>query len=206
MLQQPINSIWKRVFLLMFGASLLALHGCATSPDVWVDYNPAANFSQYKTFSFATPLDTDSDGFQSILSQRLIASTQRELEARGMRRVHGAAQLQVNFKLLWIERAQVTTYAAPMLGLGYGYGYRSGWRSGLYGSWPLYPTQSYVTPYWESTLRIDIVDIAQRQRVWVGLISDFSSDPSAEASPYGIEAAVAAAFAKFPLAVRAPMK
>ncbi|MDD2893386.1 MAG: hypothetical protein PHF20_05600, partial [Halothiobacillaceae bacterium] len=59
----------------------------------------------------------------------------------------------------------------------------------------------YVTPSWESTLRIDFVDIAQRQRVWVGLISDFSSDPSAEASPYGIEAAVAAAFAKFPLAL-----
>ncbi len=206
MLQQLIRTMWERVFLLLLGASLLALHGCATSPDVWVDYNPAANFSQYKTFDFANPLDTDSDGYQSILSQRLISATQRELEARGLRRVRGSAQLQVNFKLLWTERTQVTTYAAPMIGLGYGYGGYRGWRSGLYGSWPLYPTQSYVTPYWESTLRIDIVDIAQRQRVWVGLISDFSSDPSAEASPYGLEAAVAAAFAKFPLALRAPMK
>ncbi|MEW5838605.1 MAG: DUF4136 domain-containing protein [Pseudomonadota bacterium] len=193
--------------LIFSGLSLLFATGCATIPDVRVDYNPAANFSQYKTFDFANPLDTDSDGYQSILSQRLIAASQRELEARGLRRVRGSAQLQVNFKLLWTERAQVTTYAAPMIGLGYGYGggYRGwGWRSGLYGSWPLYPTQSVVTPYWESTLRIDIVDITQRQRVWVGLISDFSSDPSAEASPYGIEAAIAAAFVKFPLAPRAP--
>ena len=202
-----LNAIFRLVFSALLGATLHSVAGCATSPDVWVDYNPQSNFAQYKTFSFATPLDTDSDDYQSILSQRLIAATTRELEARGLRRVSDAAQLQVNFKLLWTERAQVTTYAAPMIGLGYGYGYRGwGWRSGLYGAWPLYPTQSYVTPYFESTLRIDIVDIAQRQRVWVGLISDFSNDPTNEAAPYGLEAAVAAAFAKFPLAPRVTSK
>jgi hypothetical protein len=198
--------LFKRIIFGIFSAAMLSASGCATSPDVWVDYNPSANFSQYKTFAFAMPLDTDSDGYQSILSQRLMSATQRELEARGLRRTDGQAQLIVNFKLLWTEKAQVTPYFAPMIGFGYGRGYYGGYGSGFYSAWPLYPTQSIVTPYWESTLRIDIVDIAHRQRVWVGLISDFRTDASPDASPFGVEAAVVAAFAKYPLAVRTPSK
>ena len=202
-----LNTLLRLVLSAFLGTALFAASGCATGPSIWADYNPSTPFAQYRTFSFAVPLDTDNDGFQSILSQRLIAATSRELEARGLRRVDGQGQLQVNFKLLWTEQTQVTTYASPMLGWGYGYGwgYR-GWRSGLYGAWPLLPSQSYVTPIFESTLRIDIVDMAQRQRVWVGLISDFPNTPSADGSPYAVEAAVAAAFAKFPLPVRAQSK
>jgi len=197
-----------RLFLSsVLSAAMLAASGCATSPDVWVDYNPSTPFGQYKTFSFAHPLGTDSDGYQSILSQRLMAATQRELEARGMRRVNGAAQLTVNFKLMWVERTQVTPYFTPMIGFGYGRGYYGGgYRSGFYSAWPFYPTQTMVTPYLEGVLRIDITDEIQKQRVWVGLISDFSTDISPDIAPVGIEAAVTAAFAKYPLPLRVPAK
>jgi len=195
-----------RLFLSIFlGVAMLAASGCATSPDVWVDYSPSTPFAQYKTFNFVHPLGTDSDGYQSILSQRLMAATQRELEARGMRRIDGSAQLSVNFKMLWVERSQVTSYPTPMIGYGFGRGYY-GRGSGLYGAWPLYPTQTIVTPYLEGTLRIDITDEARKQRIWVGLISDFSSGISPDVAPAGIEAAVAAAFAKYPLPVRVPAK
>lgn len=195
-----------RLFLsIVLSAAMLAASGCATSPDVWVDYSPSTPFNQYKTFNFVHPLDTDSDGYQSILSQRLMAATQRELEARGMRRVNGSAQLSVNFKLMWVERTQVTPYITPMIGYGFGRGYY-GYRSGFYGAWPLYPTQNIVSTSMEGTLRIDITDEARRQRVWVGLISDFATDIGSDLAPSGIEAAVVAAFAKYPLPLRAPVK
>jgi hypothetical protein len=195
-----------RLFLSIFlGIAMLTASGCATSPDVWVDYSPSTPFGQYKTFNFAHPLGTDSDGYQSILSQRLMAATQRELEARGMRRIDGPAQLSVNFKMMWVERTQVTSYSTPMIGYGYGRGYY-GYRSGFYSAWPFYPTQTIVIPYLEGTLRIDITDEAQKQRIWVGLISDFSSDIGPDVAPAGIEAAVVAAFAKYPLPVRTPAK
>ena len=198
-----------RHFLAMFLAAAM-LGGCATSPDVWVDYSPSTSFAQYKTFNFTHPLGTDSDGYQSILSQRLMAATQRELEARGMRRVSGAAQLTVNFKLMWVERTQVTPYFAPMIGYGFGRGYYgrgSGfYGSGFYGAWPFYPAQGVVSTSMEGTLRIDISDEARKQRVWVGLISDFSDEISPDTPPNGIEAAVAAAFAKYPLPIRTPAK
>ncbi|OYY75252.1 MAG: hypothetical protein B7Y40_02240 [Gammaproteobacteria bacterium 28-57-27] len=193
----------KLIFLIILS---LAASGCATGPDVWVDYNPSTPFGQYKTFSFAHPLGTDSDGYQSILSQRLVAATQRELEARGMRRVDGMAQLRVDFRVMWVERSQVTPYFTPMIGYGFGRGYYgrgSGfYGSGFYGAWPLYPTQGVVSTYVEGTLRIDITDEARRQRVWVGLISDFATDIGSDLAPSGVEAAVAAAFAKYPLPVR----
>ncbi|MDD2892936.1 MAG: DUF4136 domain-containing protein [Halothiobacillaceae bacterium] len=191
----------KRLLTLLLVSSAILTSGCATSPDVWVDYNPSTPFGQYKTFSFAHPLGTDSDGYQSILSQRLMAATQRELEARGMRRVDGMAQLRVDFRVMWVERTQVTPYFTPMIGYGFGRGYY-GRGSGFYGAWPLYPTQGVVSTYVEGTLRIDITDEARRQRVWVGLISDFATDIGSDLAPSGVEAAVAAAFAKYPLPVR----
>jgi len=205
-----LHTLFRRFLSIFLTAAMLATSACATRPDVWVDYSPSTPFNQYKTFNFAHPLDIDSDGYQSILSQRLMAATQRELEARGMRRVNGAAQLTVNFKLMWIERTQVTPYFTPMIGYGFGRGYYgrgSGfYGSGIYGAWPLYPTQGVVSTYMEGMLRIDITDEARRQRVWVGLISDFASELGSDLTPSGIEAAVAAAVAQYPLPVLTPEK
>jgi len=52
-------------------ASLLTLGGCATAPDVRVDYDRTADFTAYKTFAVASPLGTDRGGYQSVVSQPL---------------------------------------------------------------------------------------------------------------------------------------
>jgi hypothetical protein len=137
------------------------------------------------------------------LSQRLIAATQQELEARGVRQVSNRPQLLVNFELLLTEKMQLTPIVTPMIGwgMGYGRGYY-GYRSGFYGAWPLYPTQTIATPYVENYLKIDITDEARKQRVWVGIIGDLDT----EGAQLNIETAIATAFAKFPLAARAPAK
>ena len=138
---------WKTHLLpLAVAASLLQLGGCASGPDVRVEYDPTTQFTQYQTFGFVSPLGTDRYGYEGFVSQYLRAATQREMEARGMRLVSSNPQLLVNFNAVLTEKLHVTTMPALMFGIGYGGGYY-GYRMGIYGAWPLYYDQTIVTPY-----------------------------------------------------------
>ena len=172
---------------------MLLLGGCASVPEVRVDFDRSADFTQYKTFGFASPLGTDRGGYQSIVSQYLKAATQREMEARGMRLEAGAPQLLINFNAALNERLRVTS--APSMGYGY-YGY----RGGMYLAWPMYRDQTTVTPYTEGTLNIDVVDSARKQLVWEGVVTDSVTPAKLDKVQPAIDAAVAAAFSKYPIA------
>jgi hypothetical protein len=179
-------------------ACLMTL-GCATAPEVRVDYDRTAEFGQYKTFGFASPLGTDRGGYQSLVSEYLKSATQRELEARGMRLDNGAPQLLVNFNAALNEKLRVSTAPTPpvmVVGVGRGY---YGYRAGIYGAWPLYVDQNTVTPYSEGTLNIDVVDTARKQLVWEGVVTGSVTQKTLDDARPAIEAAVSAAFAKYPL-------
>ena len=180
---------------------LLALGGCATGPDVRVDYDRSADFTAYKTFAFASPLGTDRGGYQSIVSQHLKAATQREMQTRGMRLDPAAPQLLVNFSAALNDKLRVTTLPSSGLGLGY-YGY----RGGLYSVWPLYADQTIVSQYKEGTLNIDVVDAARKQLVWEGVVTDSVTQKMLDDVPAAVDAAVKAAFAKYPVPGPAPAK
>ena len=64
----------------------------------------------------------------------------------------------------------------------------------------MYVDQTVVSNYKEGTLNIDIVDSARKQLVWEGVVTD-SDVTQAELVnlPASIDAAVAAAFAKYPV-------
>jgi hypothetical protein len=187
------------------GAGLLALAGCATGPQVRTDYDRSADFTQYRSFAFASPLGTDRAGYQTIVSQHLKAATQRELEARGLRRDDAAPQLLVNFNAQLSDKVRVTTVPGPAWGMGYGRGYY-GYRAGLYSAWPWYRDETIVTPYQEGTLNIDVVDAARKQLVWEGVVIGTVTQAALDDVQAAIDAAVAAAFAKYPVpaAARAP--
>jgi len=187
----------KTVLPLAVAALLLALGGCASAPDVRVDYDRSADFTQYQTFGFASPLGTDRDGYQSIVSQHLKAATQRELEARGMRLVGRDPQLLVNFNAALNEKMRVITMPAPIYGMGGGY---YGYRAGMYGAWPMYRDQTTVMPYQEGTLNIDVVDAARKQLVWEGVVTDIVTQEMWDNVQAAIDSAVQAAFEKYPIA------
>lgn len=191
--------LMKHLLPLAVAASLLVLGGCASGPEVRVEYDPSTHFAQYQTFAFASPLGTDRNGYQSIVSQRLIAATQREMEARGMRLVSSNPQLLVNFNAALTERMRVTTTPVPVVGVGIGYNGYYGYRAGMYGAWPLYQDWTTVTPYNEGTLNIDVVDAARKQMVWEGVVTDIVTQNMLDNLPASIDAAVAAAFAKYPI-------
>jgi len=191
----------RRLLSLGFAASLLALAGCATAPDVRVSVDRSADFSKYKTFAFTSPLGTDRGGYQSIVSQHLKAATQREMEARGMRLDTSAPQLLVNFNGSLTDKLRMTTMPAPAMGVGY-YGY----RGGMYGVGSQYFDQTTVTPYKEGTLNIDVVDAAAKQLVWEGVVTDSVTQKDLDNLQAALDAAVAAAFAKYPIPAPAKAK
>jgi hypothetical protein len=184
---------------LLAAASLLALGGCASAPDVRADYDRSADFTAYKTFAFFSPLGTDRGGYQSVVSQHLKAATQREMEARGMRLDPATPQLLVNFSATLSDKLRVTSMPMVTMGMGY-YGY----RGGIYSTWPLYADQSTVSQYKEGTLNIDVVDAARKQLVWEGVVTDSVTQKMLDNVPAAVDAAVKAAFMKFP--VPAPAK
>lgn len=191
----------KTVLPLAVAALLLALGGCANVPDVRVDYDRSADFTQYKTFGFISPLGTDRGGYQSIVSQHLKAATQREMEARGMRLVSSDPQLLVNFNAALNEKLRIITTPAPIYGMSVGMrGGYYGYRTGMYGAWPLYYDQTIVAPYQEGTLNIDIVDAARKQLVWEGVVTDTVTQEMWDNVQAAIDRAVQAAFAKYPIA------
>lgn len=191
------STMKRQSLLLASTVAVLALVGCASAPTVRAMFEPSTNFAQYKSFGFMSPLDTDRAGYRSIVSQQLMAATQRELEARGMTRVEASPQLLVNFSADLSEKLQVTSMPGPTVVSG-----RYGYRRGVYSTWPAYE-QTTVTQYTQGTLTIDIVDAARKQLVWEGVVTDSVTQKDLDDIPTAIKAAVAAAFTKYPVAAAA---
>jgi hypothetical protein len=184
----------KRIFTAVLAGAVLGLSGCATGPDVHADYDKSVDFTAYKTFGYVSPLGTDRNGYQSIVSQHLKAATKRELEARGMRYDESSPQLLVNFSGKLSDKMRVDTYAAPMTMNPY-YGYRGGY----YSSWPMYANEQRVTSYTEGTLNIDVIDAKRKQLVWEGTAVDAVTQKTLENIQPAIDAFVVATFKKYPV-------
>lgn len=191
---------------LAFTGALLVLAGCASGPvaRVRATQDSTVDFSQFRTFSFASPLGTDREGYQTIVSQQLKTATQRELEARGLRYVETSPQLLVNFSGKLSDKLRTTSAPSSgvRLSVGMGRGYY-GYRTGIYTAWPLYDTETRVSTYTEGTLNIDVVDAARRQMIWEGVIVGRVSEKELNNLQPAIDAAVVAIFEKYPVAAPA---
>lgn len=172
----------------MLAAMLLA--GCASGPSIYVNADPAANFSGYRTYNFMNPLGTDRPGYSSVLSEYLRTAASRELEARGYRKGDNP-DLLVNFNVQTKEKVQTTSVPS-----GPAYGGYYGYRSGYYGTWGGYETQ--VTQYTEGTLTVDVVDAARKQLAWDGTaVGRVREDARKNLQP-AVDKVMAQIFAEFP--------
>ncbi len=182
-------------------ACVVAVGGCVSGPEVRAVSDKTANFASYKTFGFASPLGTDSNGYQSIVSQDLKAAVERQLVMRGLHFTDDKPQLIVNFSAALADKFKATTTSTPTMavGMGYGRGYY-GYRGGMYTTWPLYQDQTTITQYKEGTLNIDVADAAKKQLVWEAVVSGSVTQKHFDQLDATIEKAVTSAFAKFPIA------
>jgi hypothetical protein len=172
--------------------SLLAVTGCASGPTIRSNVDPATDFSGFRTFAFLTPLSTDRAGYQSLISQQLVTSAERELVARGLQRVDANPDLLVNFSADLDQRLRVTQ--SPTF-----HGSRfNHHRRGFYSTWPMYQ-QTEIRQYTKGTLGIDVIDAARRQLVWEGFALGRVTQRTVDNIGPVLDAAVIDIFRDFPL-------
>jgi hypothetical protein len=161
--------IFLRLTLLLAIIAMFA--GCSGNP-IRADYDPTADFSQYRTYNFYQDAGPENTQYQSFFSRYMIAAISREMDARGYTKSDNP-DLLVNFNAILQDKTDVRTTPAPSYGMGY-YGYRGGFYDpwGGYG----YGTETHVSQYTEGTFNIDLVDARRKQLVWeavgVGRISE----------------------------------
>lgn len=189
------NNAHSSLLLLYSLFSLLLLSGCASGPTIRTNTDPGVDFSTFRTFGFFQPLATDREGYQSLISQQLVASAERELTARGLQRTDSNPDLLVNFSARLDQRLRVTQApGVPRSAL-------NPHRRGLYNTWPGYQ-RTEIREYTQGTLGIDIVDAARRQLVWEGFALSTVTQRTTDNIGPVLDSAVTDIFRDFPLPVK----
>jgi Domain of unknown function (DUF4136) len=182
----------QRLLLACSLLSLLAVTGCASGPTIRSNVDASVDFTGFRTFGFVEPLATDRAGYQSLISQQLVASAERELAARGLQRTDTKPDLLVNFNANLDQRLRVTQSPA-MTSRSF-----NNHRRGFYSTWPLYQ-QTEIRQYTKGTLGIDVIDAARRQLVWEGFALSRVTQRTMDNIGPVLDAAVVDIFGNFPL-------
>jgi len=151
---------YRLLWVLVMGLALsLFLSGCSTI-TVNYDYDTTTNFGEFRTYKWApdpsdaTQVQNAADASQrsGLLSNRIKSAVEYELNAKGMTKTDGAADLLVVFHLGTQEKIAVTDW-------GYGY-------SNYY--WGYGGRQMDVYQYQEGQMIIDLVQDQTHNLVWRG--------------------------------------
>lgn len=174
-----------RVFFFAFA---LLLAGCATYPSVHTDFDPAADFANYRSYSWA-PLKVPA-GMNPLLFRRVQASIDRSLAARGYQQ-SAASDFIIDFTVLEKDRAQIHDDYWPHHGWGWG-----GWGWG-----PAYPSID-IDYYTQRSIIIDIYDGSDRRAVWHGTVKKNGDQDAIDYAK--LDAAVDAVLSRFPPSAASP--
>lgn len=179
---------------LRLGLGLLVLlaAGCATGPRITTDADPAADFSQYRSFAFHEPLAVERDGYATPASERMKAAARQQMESRGYVYDPAAPDLRVNINAYMNERSDLVS--TPYLQHNFYYSYRA--RS--YIAVPYWTHRTDVYRYTEGTLNIDLVDAREKRLVWEGVAIGRMARLKPAERAQRIDATVAGIFAEYP--------
>lgn len=180
---------------LLLALSLVALAAGCSSNKIRSDYDPTADFSQYRTYNFFEGAGPEGTQYQSFFSRYMIAAISREMEARGYVKSDDP-DLLVNFNAILQEKTDVrTTPASPTVYGGY-YGYRASFYDpwGGYG----YGTETHVSQYTEGTFNIDLVDARRKRLVWEAVGIGRVTQKALEELEERVNAGVARFFEQYP--------
>ena len=153
----PRASRW--LFVILAAAMLAA---CATGPQVRTDHDPTADFGQYRTWSFYSPIAMEQSGYSTWISERIKDDVRKEMAARGYRYVESSPDLQVNFQGVVEDKTDVWTM--PRSDVQWFYSY----RRNAYIAMPVWYDETQVNRYREGTLTVDLVDAKRNRMVWTG--------------------------------------
>jgi hypothetical protein len=157
--QARLDLLGKTIVL----ASVLLLNACLSSPEIRVNVDKNADFSNYLTYGFVETLGTDKAGYTTLVTKYLKGAVSEELEKRGYV-YSNDPDLLVNFFTRLENRTYITSAPTPVYYGGY-YDY----RVGVYAAYPQYIYRPYSYNYKEGTVNVDLVDAQKKQMVWEGV-------------------------------------
>jgi hypothetical protein len=163
---------------------------------VRVDFDHAARFSAYKTYSWAPPAAQESDQTlfpNQLMRARVAGFIEEAMAARGYRRVKSGGDLVLSYQIKVTEQPQyVTFYDSPGGGCGWGWGNCAGW-----GGWGTGWATTTFVPIYRGTLVVDLVDANKNRLVFQGTSTHtISSRP--ERNTRKLAKAVGEVFEKYP--------
>jgi hypothetical protein len=176
----------NRFFL---GGAVLLLAGCASTPTVTTDHDPAAKFASYRTYTWAATPTTGSP----LVQQRIVDGIDARLRAKGWTRAENG-QVAIAAHVVASQKQTIDTFYSGT-GMG-GWGWRGGW--GGMGS-----ATTTVRTYDVGTLIVDMFDTGTRQAIWRGSASS-TVPKSPEKVNQTVDAALDKMFAGFPPGTVAP--
>ncbi|MDR2216041.1 MAG: DUF4136 domain-containing protein [Nevskiaceae bacterium] len=176
-------------------AALVLLAGCATAPRPRFDYDPSADFAQYRTFGFVEQPGTDRNGYSTLITVYFKNAVTREMEARGYTLSQNNPDLLLNFSAS--ERSQTDVRSSPaMMSMGLGY---YSYRYGMYSAWPMYPMNDVDTVHYKvGTTNVDVVDARRKQLVWEGRLEGRLTEAMMQNPSAAIDSAVTTMFTQYP--------
>ena len=170
---------------------LATLAGCASGPTIITNSDPAADWTQFRTFSFFDPLGTDMGNVRSIASNTLIDSTTREMEAAGFSKDDTNPDLLINFVVTTRETIQTRPSSSASM-------HHSRGRYSTWSGWSASMSTTEVVQRTEGTLAVDIVDRSRNQLVWEGAATKRVTDSTRRNQDEVLSSAIADIFAEFP--------
>lgn len=176
----------KRLWL---ASLVLLLSACASNtPRTSIDYDPAVDFTQLRTYSW---LDHDlaAKGVSPLVISRIVSGVDAQLQAKGWTRAPQGqvGQVVVAAGVSVQQQQSVNTYYSAPMYAGYGWGgpYMRPYAYGGMGS-----ATTTVRTYDVGTLVIDMFQVSTKQAIWRGTAEKSISDKpekNSEAVRIGIE-------------------
>lgn len=185
---------WIGLLLIPFVAA-----ACSSGAKIVANSDPMADFGRFETYDFYEPLSSDRGETRSIISNHFIAAASRELEARGLKRASGNADLLVDFGVSTQEKIRVSNQPTTSMTMHRGRG-----RAGTWSGYSVGMSTQQVTQTTEGTAAIDVVDRKNNQLVWEAAATGRVTDSTRQNIGPVIQQAVADMFAKFPVQPKMP--
>ncbi len=176
-------------------ASVALLAGCASQPRISAQSRAGADFTQYRSYAWVSPLATDNAGYSTIITSHFKAAVQREMQARGYVYSESNPDLQVNFFSNVENRSE--TRSSPSMSIGY-FGYRGRFGYGM--NIPVYNNQVETRNYKVGTVSIDVVDARRKELIWSGVLEGALSNKAMENPAGAIQSAVGQIYSRYPVA------
>ena len=153
----------------VFGAFMIMLLIAQTSiAQVKSDYDKEADFSKYKTYTFAGWQENSDKILNEFDKKRILDALRSEFSNKGMEVVESDGDAIITLFIVVNQKTSTTAYTDFNGGMGYGG--RWGWGYGGMGMGSA--TTTYTeSDYKEGTLVVDMYDSTEKQLIWQGVIT-----------------------------------